>query len=129
MLTVDGHEVVMRYPSKHLAHTLIQLGEDRLVTVSENSFEHWDLVREKRKKLVSTNYGQLFHACKLTEPTRKGVEPRLLACEDSRILRMFSMKRYLGRILSRHNDCVRRMLKVPGKHLIITAADDGSIKC
>ena len=57
------------------------------------------------------------------------MEPRLLACEDSRILRIFSQRRYTGRILSRHNDCVRRLLKVPGKHLVITAADDGSIKC
>ena len=118
----------MRYPSKHMAHTLIQLGNDRLVTVSENNFEHWDLNREKRQKLVPSHYGAMFHACKLTDNQDPTLQ-KLLACEDSRILRMFNGKRYVGRILSRHNDCVRRMLKVPGMHLVITASDDGSVKC
>jgi hypothetical protein len=57
MFAIGLHEIVMKYPSKHYAHTLIQLGDDRLVTVSENGFEHWDLNTNKRKKLVSTNYG------------------------------------------------------------------------
>ena len=129
VISIDSHTIVMKFPSKHLAHTVLQLGQDCLVTVSENNWEHWDMARQKRKKLVSTTYGQMLHACKLTDSHRPGMEPRLLACEDSRILRIFSQRRYTGRILSRHNDCVRRLLKVPGKHLLITGADDGSIKC
>ena len=124
-----GHKVEMKFPSKHTAHTLLQLGQDRLITISENTFEHWDMDRMKRKKLVSTTYGMMLHACKLTDNYRPGQEPRLIACEDSRILRLFSQRRYQGRMLTRHNDVVRKLLKVPGKHLFITGADDGSIKC
>lgn len=80
----------MKYPSKHTAHTLLQLGQDRLITVSENTFEHWDMQREKRRKLVSTTFGQMLHSIKLTDSYRQGLEPKLLACEDSRILRVFS---------------------------------------
>ena len=96
--------------------------------MSENTFEHWDMDREKRRKLVSTTYGQMLHSCKLTDSYRQGLEPKLLACEDSRILRIFSQRRYTNRIMSRHNDVIRKLLKVPGRHLFLTAADDGSVK-
>ena len=64
---ISHHSVTMRFPSKHLAHTLLQLGSDRLVTVSEHGFEHWDMQRHKRKPVVSTTYGQILHACKLVD--------------------------------------------------------------
>ena len=54
---VESHTIIMKFPSKHQAHTILQLGLDRLVTVSVNNWEHWDMDRQKRKKLVSTTYG------------------------------------------------------------------------
>ena len=42
---VESHTIIMKFPSKHQAHTILQLGLDRLVTVSVNNWEHWDMNR------------------------------------------------------------------------------------
>ena len=55
---------------------------------------------------------------------------RLLTSEDSRLLRMWNHKQILReRVVTKHNDVIVRLLKIPGKHMFITAAADGSIKC
>lgn len=56
---------------------------------------------------------------------------RLLTSEDSRILRIWTHKQILKdqRIVTKHNDVITRVMKIPGKHLIVTAAADGSVKC
>jgi len=51
--------MVMRFPSKHFAHTLIELGcGDYLVTLSFESIEYWDLQKKKRLGLYYTHFGE-----------------------------------------------------------------------
>ena len=58
VLNVD-FKVQMRFPSKHFAHTLIELGcGDYIVTLSNESLEYWDLARKKRLGLYYTHFGE-----------------------------------------------------------------------
>jgi WD40 repeat protein len=144
-----------RFTSKHLAHTLVPLGYPLgLLTMSRDSLEFWDLKTQKRKRVLSTCYGQIEHGCVLSESYREEEEDslmaegesvlpkeagraeavynlRLVTTEDSRILRIWSHKMHLknNRIVTKHNDVITRVLKIPGKHFMVTAAADGSIKC
>jgi hypothetical protein len=43
---------------------------------------------------------------------------------------MWSNKQILKeRVVTKHNDVITRLLKIPGKHIFVSAAADGSIKC
>lgn len=53
----------------------------------------------------------------------------MLTSEDSRIFRLWSNKRFMGRIVTKHNDIVTRVLKIPGKNMFISGSRDGSLKC
>ena len=51
-------ELVKRYPSKHLAHTLIELScEGGFLTVSQDNLEFWSFKDHKRKKVLGNCYG------------------------------------------------------------------------
>lgn len=54
---------------------------------------------------------------------------RVLTSEDSRIFRIWNHNKFVSRIVSKHNDIVTRVLKVPEKNMFISGGKDGSIKC
>ncbi|TNV87332.1 hypothetical protein FGO68_gene3010 [Halteria grandinella] len=144
--------LIKRFTSKHLAHTLVPLAyPGGLLTMSRESLEFWDLKSLKRKRVLSTCYGQIEHGCVLSESYKQPAQSngdtqqpedmlnnddpiynvRIITSEDSRILRLWSHKQHLKnlRIVTKHNDIITRVLKVPGKHFLVTAAADGSVKC
>jgi hypothetical protein len=54
------YEMVKRYPSKHLAHTLIELNcEGGFLTVSHDNLEFWSFKDHKRKKVLGNCYGEI----------------------------------------------------------------------
>ena len=47
-----------KLPSKHFGHTILQLGcGEKIVNISRESFEYWDLARKKRLGLFHTHFG------------------------------------------------------------------------
>lgn len=61
-------ELVKRYPSKHMAHSVLELNYDGgLLTVSTESLEFWDLCKQKRKRLLGNCYGSIQYCCKLLD--------------------------------------------------------------
>ena len=52
------YEMIKRYPSKHLAHTLIELNcEGGFLTVSQDNLEFWSFKDHKRKRVLGNCYG------------------------------------------------------------------------
>lgn len=119
------HQVKMKFPSKHVATSMLQLHGDIFVTVSLDGLEYWNLQRQKRTKLVQTPYGQISHAQSVGTSEQ---HIRIICSEYSRVLRIFSEKRFLERVLTNHNDSIVKMLKVDGQNVIITASIDGALK-
>ena len=127
-------EIVQKFPSKHFGHTILDLGcGDKLVTVSHESIEYWDFVRKKRMGLFHCHFGENLAAIclnsesnsiqmsKIKELEEKEQErlpsilfqsTKILTVEDSRIMRVWNPKRYLHRVLSKHNDVVTKVLKI-----------------
>ena len=54
---------------------------------------------------------------------------RILTCEESRIFRIWDWKQEKSRVVSKHNDIVVRVLKIPGRNMFVSCSKDGSIKC
>ena len=54
-----------------------------------------------------------------------------MTCEDSRILRFWSNSKLMKeeRIVTKHNAVILKLLKIPGKHIVISGSADGSLKC
>jgi len=46
------------------------------------------------------------------------------------MLRFWSNKQILkDRVVTKHNDVIVKVMKIPGKHMFVSASADGSIKC
>ena len=94
------YKMIKKFTSPNLAHTMIELSKNRLVTIGEGMLEFWDFNIEKRiKKLPGCN-GRILHACKLFDD---GLKLRLLTAEDSKFLRIWSHNSLLDRIGTKHN--------------------------
>ncbi len=53
-------DLIKRYPSKHLAHTLLELNyRGGLLTASQDSLEFWSFIDQKRKRVIGNTFGQI----------------------------------------------------------------------
>ena len=100
------YRVVAKFPSKHHAHTLLELGcGDYLVTLSVESLEYWDLARQKRLGVYFTHFGENLLGMVLNQQNNLLLQSKdktaeninmlfqhtkILTTEDSRIFRIWS---------------------------------------
>jgi len=109
------------------AFAIIEFFNNQLALLSGDKIEFWDLSNKpKRVSLMMGWKGLQVSGATLTDSRDV---PKMVVSEDSRILRIWEKRKYAGRIITKHNDTINVVLKVPGKHMLISGSKDGALKC